>query len=74
MKKSFLGLIALAFFSLSSFTSIDSKDDVLHKCTYRMYNASGKYLGNLTINMWDFADCSSIYAESVAISAWNDQH
>jgi hypothetical protein len=73
MKKLFLGLTALAFFFLSSFTNVDSKKTVLHQCTYRVYG-NGQYLGNITINMWDFADCDSLYAHNVAIWAWNRQH
>jgi hypothetical protein len=74
MKNIFFGLIAIVFFSLSSFTILDTKDLILHTCKYKCYNASGQYLGTVTIQMWDFADCGSIYAQSVAIQAANSGH
>lgn len=74
MKNFLFGFIAIAFFSLSSFTNLDSKDLILHTCKYKCYNASGQYLGTVTIQMWDFADCGSIYAQSVAIQAANSGH
>ena len=72
MKKSFFGLVAIAFISLSSFTTKDSKELLLRNCTYRMYNAAGQYLGNQTIIVNDGTSCGSAEAKSIAIDAFNN--
>lgn len=75
MKKSVLGLIALIFVSLSSFTSnVVPEKKLTHSCTYRMYNASGQYLGTLTTTFPDVVDCGSLLAKWAAIEIWNNNH
>ncbi|NHN25205.1 hypothetical protein FIA58_005885 [Flavobacterium jejuense] len=74
MKKSFFGLIAIAFISLSSFTKENSKDVVEHSCTYRMYGASGQYLGTHTISLPNVVDCGSVLGKYAAIEIWNNNH
>ena len=75
MKKSFFGLIAIAFISLSSFTTKSSDELVLHNCTYRMYNAAGQYLGNWTLfDVPDNISCGSDRAKQVAIDSYNGMH
>lgn len=72
MKKLLLGLIAVGFISLSSFTTIDSKEILVHNCTYDMYNKSGEYLGTITLyDVPDNISCSSDQAKKVAIDYWN---
>jgi len=75
MKKSFFGLIAIAFISLSSFTTKSTDELVLHNCTYNMYNASGQFLGQLTLyDVPDNVSCGSSKAKQVAIDYWNGTH
>ena len=77
MKKAFFGLIAVAFISLSSFTSVNSSEDLLkaHNCTYRMYNAAGQYLGNWTLyDVPDNVSCGSAVATQAAIDSYNGMH
>ena len=75
MKKSFLGLIAIVFVSLSSFTTIDSKD-VLHNCRYRVYNANtGATLGYVNISdMHENVACGSQAGLSAALATWEATH
>ena len=74
MRKSFFGLIAIAFISLSSFAT-KSTDVVLHNCTYNMYNASGQFLGQLTLyDVPNNVSCGSSQAKEVAIDYWNGTH
>ncbi|CAM3798618.1 hypothetical protein FLGE108171_15365 [Flavobacterium gelidilacus] len=72
MKKVFFGLIAVAFISLSSFTSVNSNEDVLHNCRYRVYNANtGQTLGYVNINdMPDNVGCGSQVALNAALASW----
>ena len=74
MKNLFLGLIATAFvsFSLSSFTTKDSAE--LSTCTYNVYNASGQYLGQITIDVLDSMPCGSASTKQLAIDIWNIRH
>lgn len=75
MKKSFFGLIAIAFISLSSFTTYDSKD-VLHNCRYRIYNSNtGATLGYVTISdMPDNVSCGSQTGLNAALATWDALH
>ena len=75
MKKSFFGLIAIAFISLSSFTTIDSKD-VLHNCRYIIYNSkTGATLGYVTISdMPDNVACGSNAGLNAALATWEATH
>lgn len=71
MKKSFIGLIAIAFVSLSSFTSVNSKKEVLtHSCSYNLYS-KGKYVGSITIDTPDSVACDSPEGKEMAIFCWN---
>lgn len=70
MKKSFLGLIALGFISLSSFTKIDTKEVLMHSCSYNLYS-KGKYVGAITIDTPDSVSCDSPEGSEMAIFCWN---
>lgn len=71
MKKSFFGLIAIGFISLSSFTTKNSKELLMKECTYNMYNASGQYLGQQTISIFEDMSCGSSLAKRIAIDVYN---
>lgn len=74
MKKTFFGLLAIGFISLSSFTTKESKKIVEHHCTYNMYNAEGKFLGQQTILVPDSISCGSTEAKNTAIFVYNYFH
>lgn len=70
MKKSFFGLLAVAFISLSSFTTKESKKIKYKHCTYLMYGVSG-YLGTHTIMVDEGMSCGNSAAVSAAIYSYN---
>lgn len=72
MKNLFFGLLAIAFISLSSFTTKNSKGLLLRNCTYNMYNAAGDYLGQQSIIVNDETSCGSSVAKGIAIDAFNN--
>lgn len=75
MKNLFLGFLAIVFISMSSFTSVNNDEIIVHNCTYRMYNASGQYLGNWTLyDVPDNISCGSSTAKQVAIDSYNAFH
>jgi hypothetical protein len=74
MKKLLFGLFTMGFVTLSSFTTINSEDLVLHNCTYKMYS-NGQYLGDWTLyGVPDNVSCNSSYAKQVAMDSWNGMH
>lgn len=70
MKKLILGLTALAFFSLSSFTNVDSEELPMHNCSYNLYS-KGKFVGTITIGTPDSVACDSPEAKEMALFCWN---
>lgn len=75
MKKLFLGLSAIGFLALCSFTNVETENTlVAHSCTYNLYS-KGKFVGQMTIDyVPDNVSCESSLAMNTAIDTWNGIH
>ncbi len=61
--------LTVTLISTSSFTN---KEELLAKtCDYKMYNSSGQYLGDWSINVPDNMSCGSKEAKALAVADYN---
>jgi hypothetical protein len=75
MKNVMFSLAAVAFISLSSFTSKDEVVVGYHNCTYNMYNrVTGQFLGKWQTMIPDNVPCGSPKALNYAVATWNLVH